>query len=243
MSRQVMTLTVTGLKEFDNALKMMGDNKISGKIARDAMQKEAITTIRPSVRKHVRSVFHGKRNLASSYSAKARGGPTLGAVRMDVYSRLNMSEPFEFSGLISAKKHEYLAIPTSFAEKIRFSSSKGLRKRSSRAKLRTKHLNRDYTFVVDTPRGKVIMMKVDDDKQSRTRKLQKKAFRGSGRKITEESAIPLFTLRKSVFIPQKTHVRWWVSRFVRPTGLKIANALKKEFFRIYSPTARKMMGF
>lgn len=240
-----MNLTVSGIEEFDKMLKIMGDNRRTGKVIRKSWSASIRDDIRPGVRRHVRTSFRGKKKLASSYSARVIGGSTPNMMQMIVYSRLKMSMPFEFGGAkypITPVKGQYLAIPTKAATQTRIpaNSLKGMSSRTRR--IRMKNLPPSKTFITREKEGKRwVVMKVDQDTQSSVRKMQIKSLRGTKHGgINKVDGIPLFLLVKEVELKKKTQVRWVFSRFVRPTSLRAAKNLKEEFLKYYKPIGAAM---
>jgi len=247
MASGSIKVSVQGMKEIERAISGFADPRNVLKVVKNTWRQESKTTVRNTIRAGVRQSFRGKKKLASSYSAGV-AGTNLINLRMDVYSRLKMSMPHEFGPLypITAKGGKNLAIPTKFAQGMGLQSNvatykknKTLKSTSSRTtRLRPKHLNPKYTFLLEKGGKKIIMMKVDDDTKSATRKLQKKGFKKAGVSIKGQTAIPMFVLQKQVTLRRRTRVRFDFRRKVLGTIVdKTERELVRQFNRMAATTA------
>ena len=243
MSRQVMTLTVTGLKEFDNALKMMGDGKNTYKVIRKEWTREAKQNVSPRVQRHVRGVFRGKKTLAKSVITKVQG-TSINDVRMIVYSHAPPMAAHEFGATIRPKTGKYLTVPTDFTKgtSLRTIAENGVKiPRRIRTRFKASFLKKaEGTFLLEREgRHPVIMQKIKQERGSKLRKKQISRINRAGKRVRDVGmAIPLFTLIPNLHLPRRTWIRTIVKRMVPGIAKNTASALKKEFFKSYAPGSR-----
>ncbi len=186
-------VTLYGFKELQAGLDDIGKNAVP--VIRTAWRNDAKTFLRPKMQKEVRAAFHGKKTLARSYAISVTGRKSTRNVTMDFYSRAKQTVPHEYGALLSPKKGKYLTIPTKFVGK------------RTRAGRRGHARYFKDTFVKRSKHGNLIIFQ----KQKKDRNFSAFGLQGRG-KFYQGEIIPLYVLKRSVFLRKRTNIRGFAIR-------------------------------